>query len=551
MKHLVLVAVPLIALGALGLAAWGPPEPTEAVCEPIGAPPVRAAASPHPATTFAHDLEFVALDSERMMRVRVAVAIGGKPIAVVWDDAFGRLLALYDRDGDGALNRTEAARLPSVFSLRQLLWGRSAPYTGRPAPWDELAGGKERVGTADLARYYRAAGLGGATLAYGRAAGAAARSDALFHHLDADGSGTIEPAEWKAAPDRLGTLDRNGDELVSAVELLPRTPYPGGSGVGVLLPPTGPDGPGGDECPLVVLPSNTADTGWAARLVRLRDRNGDGRLTRAESGLAADTFDRLDTDTDGALTPGELAKWRDLAPDTQWRLEAGTWPDGEPLLTGTDGKQTPRLETEAGTTRLSLLGDRGQIAGAMATARKRLLEQFADADRGQGVRAADVTKRSQYELQQLLELADRDSDGRLTAAEVKAWLDAQDAVAAAHVLITVHDHGRGLFELLDTSRDGALSLPELRTAANRAALAKTTTLPRHLLAVVSRGHPREPVGGAVRRGPDWFVAMDRNGDGVVSRAEFAGPAEQFDKLDLDRNGQLDPDEAERVGAEKK
>jgi hypothetical protein len=37
--------------------------------------------------------------------------------------------------------------------------------------------------------------------------------------------------------------------------------------------------------------------------------------------------------------------------------------------------------------------------------------------------------------------------------------------------------------------------------------------------------------------------MDRNRDGDVSRREFLGPREAFDRLDRDRDGLIDPEEA--------
>jgi len=44
-------------------------------------------------------------------------------------------------------------------------------------------------------------------------------------------------------------------------------------------------------------------------------------------------------------------------------------------------------------------------------------------------------------------------------------------------------------------------------------------------------------------GPDWFHKMDRNHDGDVSRREFLGPRDQFDRLDRDNDGLIDADEA--------
>ncbi len=47
-------------------------------------------------------------------------------------------------------------------------------------------------------------------------------------------------------------------------------------------------------------------------------------------------------------------------------------------------------------------------------------------------------------------------------------------------------------------------------------------------------------------GPQWFRAMDRNGDGFVSVREFLGTPEQFRKLDRDGDGLLSAEEAEKV-----
>jgi len=49
-------------------------------------------------------------------------------------------------------------------------------------------------------------------------------------------------------------------------------------------------------------------------------------------------------------------------------------------------------------------------------------------------------------------------------------------------------------------------------------------------------------------GPAWFRKMDRNRDGDVSRREFLGTREQFDRLDLDHDGLLSPKEAQAATA---
>ncbi|HLW67161.1 MAG TPA: hypothetical protein VKS79_17745, partial [Gemmataceae bacterium] len=48
------------------------------------------------------------------------------------------------------------------------------------------------------------------------------------------------------------------------------------------------------------------------------------------------------------------------------------------------------------------------------------------------------------------------------------------------------------------------------------------------------------------RGPLWFRMMDRNGDGYVSRREFLGSKEEFDRIDTNHDELISPEEAEAV-----
>jgi hypothetical protein len=42
--------------------------------------------------------------------------------------------------------------------------------------------------------------------------------------------------------------------------------------------------------------------------------------------------------------------------------------------------------------------------------------------------------------------------------------------------------------------------------------------------------------------------MDRNGDGVVTRREFLGSREDFQRIDTNGDGMITPEEAERADA---
>ena len=119
-------------------------------------------------------------------------------------------------------------------------------------------------------------------------------------------------------------------------------------------------------------------------------------------------------------------------------------------------------------------------------------------------------------------------------------------------MLTLLDRETGLFELLDADHDGSLSTRELHTAWGRLkssgcvinGLFDQTKLPRYFLGTVSHGHPLTTLGKPVRHSPDWFQAM--GGDGDLSRREFTGSADVFNKLDHDQDGLIDGTEANQA-----
>ena len=306
----------------------------------------------------------------------------------------------------------------------------------------------------------------------------------------------------------------------------------------------------------VVRPPSADVRRLSAALFRALDRDGDGTISRAEWAAAPALLRRFDENEDEVLDAAELlaAAPADAGPvGSEIRVESRM---GDALLVPLPkGGGNKKLILDGGSEVRVTVADAG---GGIRAAKEFYLAQFADALAGRaGLTKADLDADAGLQaVAGMASAADRDGDGRLTAGELAGFLDLIALGVECQVVVTVEDRGGSLFDRLDADADGRLDVAELTRAAALPPAERANPVGQYRIEV-SRGSvgpafgpvpipsrpASRPAGSVAARGPAWFRAMDRNGDGYVSAAEFRGPAARFAALDRDEDGRISADEA--------
>lgn len=546
-------------------------------------PPFRRSEAAKVIDTF----EVVFLTRTRPVRVRVVANVTGQSLNERFETHLTAMFKASDRDADRTLNRYECELMFSKTEFRSMLAGGFA-FRGQSGALPSLEvvdrDDDGKVTFEEFAEYYTSE-LGKLTTArptYARPTGGDQFTPELFARLDADKDGKLTEAELSAAEKILIPLDADEDETVNGAELLANSVRPArlsATGSGMMMDGmTGGRGDGEagrlpDDVQVFMggLPGTVLQA-----VIKRYDTSGDYDLSAKEVAFDKAVFDKLDANKDGNLSAAELEAWRAGDPDVIVTLTVANTLDAckaeAKLIGGGNGVVVPK---QAASDRLVLRVDKQTIDLAAvptpdyARTGTNPYGYLFPADKKYLVEKDLIGPQYQF-LRVAFDPADFDGDGKLTRDEFDRYFALQQKTSQLGLTLTHAVQIPNLFQLLDGNGDGRLGVKELRTAyarlhplepsdgkeVTKAILQPSVTvrLGNTLYGAADSAIynvQAEPSFGRTRpasAGPVWFHKMDRNGDGDISRGEFLGGMDDFDKLDANKDGLIGLEEAEAADA---
>jgi Ca2+-binding EF-hand superfamily protein len=542
----------------------------------LAAGPLQEPAPGGAGSDAARHLVFLA--ENRPVFIRLRVTSRGRPFEASWIDSLRILHASLDRNGDGKLTTQEAN--DKVFSALVRLATGAAVAAGRGeldvAPKDGI------VSIDELAEALRPL-LGPFRLQFRRQA--IGRTDALFDQLDRDKDGVLTRPELAAIAGSLRPLDLDDNEMIGADEL---EPFNSRAFTALMVDSSERLARYTTLPPVVELVPGESSLRTARLLLKQYDKGKgdepgrpDNKLSPEEFAIDPDAFAQADTNGDDALDTEELRKLLarapidltldvDLAPESSGRstMRAGA---GGILTKGAQVRQLAEGDVEFAVGQVRLDVHVEDASPALEEVRRILQQRFKAADANkdgylEGKERAAIDA-PQSPLAGLSELIDRDGDGKIYLKELLTFAERQAEAARARLVVSAADQGRAIFGILDLDRDRRLGAREVMRTVDRVlswdadgdGRVSPDEIPYHFLVTIARSglpgltgegmaNPAPRAMAASRLpgpavGPDWFQKMDRNHDGDISRREFLGPRDQFDRLDRDKDGLIDSHEA--------
>ncbi len=472
------------------------------------------------------------------------ITADGKKIGDRWNEIATALLKQADKDNDGKVTWEEGARNPCFAFGR--MWGQSAPQGIKD--YDDNGNGIVEVDE-----------FGNLLVSYPRIYWYheyhPGKLPQIFELLDTNQDKTLSEGELSATPSRLKSRDVDDSDLLEVREL---------TGNVTDRTRTGPVA--------IKVVGVGAYTRWESVYEELVKRyaNKEGRLVAASFPIVPKLVATLDDNNNGQLDKDEVRGFASARHHVHLKIRFGKIGEkaAEIELASVSFGGAAKLATAPGKVLLAIPGTMIELAaqdstrsysGTAEATVKRL-----DADKNGYIERKELKGRNLRQYGSAVDAWDANGDGRVYSKEIQASFDAYQAVRNTAVFVNVVTQGRALFGILDQTGDGRLSLREMRTAGERMkpldkngdgkiAIAE---VPIYVVMDFSRGSTsglpprkygfRHSIGSqpaTEKEAPDWFIRMDRNGDGDVTLREWLGTKEQFQKLDKNDDGFIEQAEA--------
>ncbi|GAB4153892.1 MAG: hypothetical protein Tsb009_30370 [Planctomycetaceae bacterium] len=499
--------------------------------------------------------------------MELQIFLNGKPFRMFREKLVDEQLALVDTNKDGKKSWEEALRNPRFAYGRLGTAFRANNQTFLKtmiARYDVNKDGL--VDRFEMRRLFSQIGYGRAfqvTRNFARS-----RLPDIKKLLDVNGDGKLSPEELKAVGDRLKSRDADDNDVLELTELggaTTRSQIQIGSGFGrgYRLPSSGNDAYHlGPEVNLSALYS----------AMRSKYVTGQNKLPASIFRFFPKMFKSLDLNKNGFLDPGETVGFHLAKPQVRLRVSIGKRKSSEAAL------KVLSVSAPIKISKSSQEPSKSHLAISLPGWKLRLQVPDVTTPKVDYTRTAQLTlsrydknKNGYLEKEEMsgnpyilsqFQVWDANNDGKVYADEIKAYYDQLQIPQQSQISLVTASQAPSLFGAIDANGDHRISLREMRTAEsrlkaidkNRNGKIEPEEMPQESTITLAQGRNyysyayrspyQSPSNRSARRGPKWFLHMDKNGDGDVTLREFLGKKEIFKKLDRNGDGFIEVKEAE-------